>query len=88
MSCRACGSRREAEFTAEVMIHFTGLHDQDKTGVLVFPRLLVCLDCGSSRFTTPEAELTQLARATSLDEASPREERHDLAPSLGHAAGA
>lgn len=75
MCCQSsCTSHKEAEFTAEVMIHFTGLRNQGKPGVLVFPRLLVCLDCGSSRFTTPEAKLRQLARATPLNEASPREE--------------
>jgi len=70
VSCRSCTSHKEAEFIAEVMIHFTGLHNLDKPGVLVFPRLFVCLDCGFSRFTTPEAELTQLARATPINEAS------------------
>jgi hypothetical protein len=33
----------------------------DKPGLLVYPKLAVCLDCGYSRFTTPEAELSILA---------------------------
>jgi hypothetical protein len=72
VSCRSCGSHEEAEFTAEVLIHFTGLYNLDKPGVLGFPSLLVCLNCGSPRFITPAAALTQLARSTPLNEASPR----------------
>jgi hypothetical protein len=36
VSCRSCGSPKEAEFTAEVMIHFTGLYNLDKPGVWYF----------------------------------------------------
>jgi hypothetical protein len=82
MSCRACASHKEAEFSAEVMIHFTGVNQLDKPGVLVFPRLLVCLECGFSRFTTPKAELTQLARPTPINQRSSREERSCLTSSL------
>jgi hypothetical protein len=61
MSCGFCGSGNEAEFSAEMIIHFSGLKNLDKPGVWAFPKLLVCLDCGFSRFTVPEAELAQLA---------------------------
>jgi len=57
MSCLLCGSDNFAEFTAEINLHFSGLKSLDKPCVLIFPRVLVCLDCGFSRFTTPEAEL-------------------------------
>jgi len=42
------------------MIHFSGLKHLSNPGVLVFPRLLVCLDCGVSQFALPERELGQL----------------------------
>ena len=61
MSCTFCTSTNQAEFPAEVNIHFPGLRDADKPGVLVFPRLMVCLDCGSSSFMTPALELARLA---------------------------
>ena len=70
MSCLLCGSGNEAEFAAEVNIHFAGLKNLDRPSVFVFPELLVCLDCGFSRFTTPKTELALLARGTAASEAS------------------
>jgi hypothetical protein len=65
MSCPLCVSSREREFPAEINIHFSGIKNLDKPSVLVFPKLVVCLDCGFSRFTTPEAELALLAQSYS-----------------------
>ena len=70
MSCVLCASVREAEFTAEMMIHFSGLKHLANPGVLVFPKLLVCLDCCSSRFTIAERERALLAGHTPTIEAS------------------
>ena len=53
MSCSLCSSLNEAEFAAEVLIHQSGLKPLSDTGVLVFPKVLVCMDCGASRFSTP-----------------------------------
>jgi hypothetical protein len=61
MSCPACGSSNQSAFSAEVNIHFRGRESVEHPGVLVFSKLMVCLDCGSSSFTTPEGELSQLA---------------------------
>jgi hypothetical protein len=63
MSCTFCESSNQAEFPAEVKIVFPGLRNANRPGVFVFPKLLVCLDCGSSSFATPASELTQLASA-------------------------
>ena len=60
MSCRLCCSTNEAEFTAEMMIHFGGHKHLENPGVLTFSEMLVCLDCGSTRFTISERELTLL----------------------------
>ena len=68
----ACTSTNKEEFTAEMMIHFSGLKHLADSGVLVFPKLLVCLDCGFSRFTIPEQELALLAGDTPTIEASHR----------------
>jgi hypothetical protein len=50
----------EAEFTAEMMLHFSGVVRIDNPGVLAFPRVSVCMDCGASRFSTSDAELQEL----------------------------
>jgi hypothetical protein len=51
----------EVEFAAEVMVHPRSLKNLGTPCVLVFPKLVVCLNCGFSRFTTPESELALLA---------------------------
>jgi hypothetical protein len=48
MSSLLCGSGNQAELAAEMVIHFSGVKNLDKPGVWVFPKLLVCLDCGHS----------------------------------------
>jgi hypothetical protein len=63
MPCPFCTSSNQRVFAAEVNIRFPGLINAGESGVLVFPRLLVCLDCGSSTFATPPSELGRLAKA-------------------------
>jgi hypothetical protein len=70
MSCLVCGSGTQAEFPAEMIIHFTGLNHLDKPGVWLFPNILVCLDCGSSQFSVPEKELALLASDAGKSERS------------------
>jgi hypothetical protein len=65
MRCASCPPQRQAEFTAEVNIHFRGVYNLNQPCILVFPKLLVCLDCGLSSFITPQAELARLADPTS-----------------------
>jgi len=72
MSCLSCASDNLAEFAAEVNVHFLGLKNLDKPSVFIFPKLLVCLDCGFSWFATPETELALLARGTSTNRGSTR----------------
>jgi hypothetical protein len=73
MSCTLCCSVNEAEFSAEMMIHFSGRKHLTKRGVLTFPEMLVCLDCGSTRFRIPETELKLLRRSNApLTAAEPK----------------
>jgi hypothetical protein len=60
MSCPSCASLNQAEFTAEMMIHFSGVVRIDNRGVLAFPKIAVCMDCGATRFTASAAELREL----------------------------
>lgn len=60
MNCSKCTSRALAEFSAETMVHCSGIENKDFPGLLLFPELLVCLECGSTQFVIPESELRQL----------------------------
>jgi hypothetical protein len=56
------------EFSTEMLVHLGGLKNLDKSGVCVFPKVLVCLDCGFSQFTVPKAELALLASDSPIGE--------------------
>ena len=68
MSCLSCRSSNQAEFPAEMLIHFGGHKNLDKPGVWMFPRLLVCLDCGFLQSTVPAAELGLLTAGSPTSE--------------------
>ncbi len=72
MHCPHCASDAQAELSAEINIHFNGLSNIDSPGLLVFPKLLVCLECGFSWFTIPENELALLAMCSPKGDASTR----------------
>ena len=48
-------------------VHILGLENVDKPVVWVFPRLLVCMDCGFTELTMPETELRLLGRSGASD---------------------
>jgi hypothetical protein len=83
MSCLLCGSGNQAELTAEMVIHFSGLKNLDKPGVWIFPKLLVCLDCGCSHFTVPERELASIAHTLEISSTTLESSAGDGAPSSG-----
>ena len=60
MACVSCRSEKQAEFGAEMNIHFPGWEGLNKAGVWVFPKLTVCFDCGSTLFALPADELRLL----------------------------
>jgi hypothetical protein len=64
MSCPACAFDDELEFPAEGILHPRGIKNLGNPGVVVFPKLLACLNCGFSRFSVPKTELKLLAAAT------------------------
>ena len=70
MHCPHCASDIQTELTAEINIHFSGLRNIDNPGLLVFPKLLVCLECGFSSFTIPENGLALLAMCFRKSDAS------------------
>lgn len=63
LSCLLCNATNQAEFGAEINIHFRGLQI-DNPGILFLPKVLVCMDCGFSQFRIPETELAALVKGT------------------------
>ena len=59
MICRSCHSHR-SEFSAEISVHFPGWSGLTKPPVWVFPKMQVCLKCGSTEFVIPAGELSEL----------------------------
>lgn len=74
MICLSCGSTKQFELAAEMLVHFPGVKNIDKPGVWLFPELLVCLDCGFSRFIVPAAELESVTNGTLANEPRSLEE--------------
>ena len=70
MPCESCSSANQAEFTAEMMIHFAGPRSTEDPGVLAFPKVLVCLQCGAARFSLPEDLLRELRNETGASAAA------------------
>jgi predicted Zn-ribbon and HTH transcriptional regulator len=62
--CKSCQSERQSNFNGEIGLHFPGRKGLDKPLVLVFPQLVVCLDCGFTEFEIPETELRVLSDGT------------------------
>jgi len=60
MSCKSCKSENHRKFNGEVAIHFPGLEGLNKPIVWVYPKLLVCLNCGFAEFAIPETDLRRL----------------------------
>jgi len=61
MMCELCGSGNKADFSAEIHIHFPLRKDLVKPGVFLFPKVLICLNCGALSVKVPENELRELA---------------------------
>jgi len=53
-----------------MMIHFSGPGHLANPGILAFPKIWICLDCGASRFNTPTEELQSLREAPALSAAA------------------
>jgi hypothetical protein len=70
MRCVGCQSDRLNEFPSEIVFHFSGRENRGKSHVFVFPKVVVCLDCGFSRFAVAETELGLLRERSKSSSAS------------------
>jgi len=60
MTCPRCDSGNQMECPSEIALHFSGRENLSKPHVFVFPKVIVCLDCGLSQFAVAETELRLL----------------------------
>ena len=68
MACVLCGSSNEAEFPTEMAFHFSGVHALDKPGIFVYPKVMVCTDCGFPGLQRRKSERAQLLKDVSKRE--------------------
>jgi len=55
-TCKSCSSANRQHFGGELALHFPGLNGLNKPIVWLFPRILVCLNCGFAEFVVPEEQ--------------------------------
>jgi len=60
MPCRSCQSECVTTFDSEINIHLPGLNHLAEPAVLVFPRLMICMDCGFIEGKIDAAQLNEL----------------------------
>jgi hypothetical protein len=59
--CKTCGSKQQSSFRGELCFHFVGAEALNRTPVLAYPELSVCLNCGIvAQFSLTDAELDEL----------------------------
>jgi len=68
MRCRSCGASPDVQtFNGEIALHFPGLDGLTKPIVWVFPKVLVCLNCGFAEFAVPDEQVKTLREPESSD---------------------
>ena len=68
MRSRNCGASPAGQpFNGELALHFPGLDGLTKPIVWVFPKVLVCLDCGFAEFVVPDEQTKTLREPDSSD---------------------
>jgi hypothetical protein len=61
MPCRLCQSTNQRSFPSEVAVHPPSNPETlSMPHLLIYPHLLVCLDCGFTEFSIPDESLHQL----------------------------
>jgi hypothetical protein len=65
--CKSCASPNLKELGSEICVHSPGLEGLNKAPFLIFPRLVVCLECGFTEFVFPETQLRSVGECTAGD---------------------
>jgi hypothetical protein len=64
LQCRSCSASSLVELNSEICIHFPGLKGVDVEPIFAFPKLTVCLDCGSVQSDLSAKELDNVKEST------------------------
>jgi hypothetical protein len=67
VTCKSCGSANQSNLKGELTISPTSLKNLRTSPVLLFPKLLVCMNCGNTEFIIPKGELGVLGKLQRLD---------------------
>jgi hypothetical protein len=62
--CSSCASPNIVELIAETCFRFAGLNGLKVDPILVYPKTIVCLDCGFTESNLAENELEQLRKGS------------------------
>lgn len=68
--CANCGSAKLQTFSSEANIHLPGPANPAQASVFVFPKLIICLDCGQIMSKLSENELRMLRQGAATAENS------------------
>ena len=66
MFCKSCHDNNCCILNGEIAIHFPGLNGLNKPIIWVFPKIKVCLECGSAEFRIPEEQIGELAESNCI----------------------
>src|SRR5215470_18295427 len=64
MTCKRCASSELSRFTSELCIHRTGLKNLTESHLL-YPHVIICLNCGYGQFGVQDLDLERLRKARS-----------------------
>jgi hypothetical protein len=65
LSCGSCGSVSAIELASETCLHFPGLKGLNMEPIFIFPKTVVCLNCGSMQSSLAEREIEQVEESRS-----------------------
>lgn len=73
LTCGSCRSANTIELAAETCLHFPGLSGLNVEPIIVFPKTVICLECGAMQSNLAQSEIEQVREATArLNVAVPR----------------
>ena len=56
-TCKSCASGNLKELRSEICIHLPWFESSNREPLFIFPKLIVCAECGFSEFLFPETQL-------------------------------